>query len=243
MSDYLYCHLFNLLILRFQVQNQLNIHQFLYNSIQNHTLILTIPWICDYFAMQDYVSIRLPCNKHILHTLFEIYYHLRTIEIVDNTDDTISNILNYVKTMPCLSLLYLKICLGWLFERPHFPDELFFKWLTNKSNYCVLTEFDSSNSTAKHISIKSQQNFDGSTCLDLIRIIDERMLYKLCPYLTEIRQLVMNSELNLRSSKSYLTSRHITPVTTISFNGPVSTKQLEVNILFKIKYYSKTRSF
>lgn len=144
--------------------------------------------------MSDYITIRLPQNLPILETLFQIYYNLHQTEI-----------------SPASAFL-IRTCIGWLFDKSHFPEELYFKWLTDQS-------IKNSNLALKSTKISN---------LDKLAIIDERVLYKICPYLGELKQLLTNSELNYH--RSYASLRHITPVSTVSFNGAPSAKQLQLQL-------------
>lgn len=107
----------------------------------------------------------------------------------------------------------VKFSLGWLFELPHFPYSDFFSYLS-----CHKTANDLANllGTAKD--------------LDHIAIIDQNILYMFCPYLDEIKQLLLTDVSSNASS-----AKHITPVTTIQSVEDVTKKKLVVRV-FRQKY-------
>lgn len=180
------------------------------NSLKDKTLVLTIPWVCTYLSMLDYVTIRLPYFEKILNMLFYIHHSTRS-----ELDDDF--LLIYNKTL-------IRLSSGWLFELPHFPSELYFNWISKLSNK------DASNSlylNLNNLSIKKNatntSNIQGLS-LDELDIVDQTILYTFCPYLEGFRKLLLAN-----SSNTGNVVKHITPLSTVENSSDVSEKKLRVS--------------
>ena len=137
--------------------------------------------------MLDYTTLRLKYYQNIHKIIFQIYENLK----INNTDNK--------KT----TIIYLKSILGWLFDLPHFPQELFYE----KRNIDVV------------ISIGS---------IDFV--MDESILFELCPFLRDFSVLLTTSRVNEKESLSF---RHITPVS-LSLNNEdrIRNKEKELQVFF-----------
>ncbi|XP_023940721.2 codanin-1 [Bicyclus anynana] len=89
------------------------------------------------------------------------------------------------------TLIFLKSALGWLFDLPHFPRETFYE----KSDSAVINV--------------NMDNIDNKI-IDSYDLIDESILFELCPYLKDINVLV--STTRVIHDKDAGSFRHITPV-------------------------------
>lgn len=107
--------------------------------------------------------------------------------------------------------MLVRLCLGWLFELPNFPEGLYFNYCSNKLeiNEQIVHSKTSANS------------------LDDIRIVDHNVLYVCCPYLIEIKKVLISNSCN----KDSITVRHITPLTALQSPLKVTKKRLEVSKL------------
>lgn len=95
----------------FQVNPVLDILTYVQEAKQEQKLVYTIPWIVEYLAVMDAVTLRIPYYFNVLQELVRIYCNL-------SVSDKYTAVL-------------IKLCLGWLFELPNFPDGLFFSSISN----------------------------------------------------------------------------------------------------------------
>lgn len=101
------------------------------------------------------------------------------------------------------TIIYLKSILGWLFDLPHFPQEFFYE-------KCELS-----------VSVTSA-TFDSSD------LIDEFVLFELCPCLKDVNVLLSTSKVAQEKDGNF---RHITPVM-LSFNSEdrIMNKERELQV-------------
>ncbi|XP_041971286.1 codanin-1 [Aricia agestis] len=158
----------NNIALRNYSQPYINIKGMLLSAYENGRLCVTIPWIVHYLSMLDFTSLRIHYYKEILQILFHIYANKLKI--------------NNKRIM----IVYLKSILGWLFDLPHVPQELFYQKFIFNVN-------------------------ETSDVLDSSDFIDETMLLELCPCLKDLNVLLTTSKVggDQKDSGSF---RHITPV-------------------------------
>ncbi|CAF4887856.1 unnamed protein product [Pieris macdunnoughi] len=149
----------NNLALRNYSQPNIDLIGILTTTLENNKLCITLPWLIHYLSMLDYTTLRTTYYKNLLKTIFCIY---------ENT-----------KNLKKFTKIFLKSIMGWLFDLPHFPRELF--------SECT-SEF-------KSITIDEE-------------LIDESVLFELCPFLKDINVLLTNKV----TEKDMGTFRHITPV-------------------------------
>ena len=196
-------------------------------AVRQGKLSLTIPWIVEYLAMMDHASLRLPYYKTVLEMLYCIY-RASNYHGITNSDEFMS-----LKTA-----VLLKLVIGWLFELPIFPTELYYSWRSKYNDKslkmfceslqsinipeCSLTDAETSVISVKHCLF-----------LDKSDIVDDRILYSCCPFLRELNILLTPGNLSVNNATPY---RHVTPVTS-QLQIPAkkaNTKHLEVLILCSI---------
>jgi codanin-1 len=164
----------------------------------------------------DHASLRLPYYKRVLEILYCIYrtsnYHLGL--------------------MSEKAAALIRFTIGWLFELPIFPKELYYSWQSKYSDKDFKMIFMINNP----IDLLGYSLIDIETSiisvnhylfLDKLEMIDERILYNCCPFLREFNILLTSGNSIISNSTSY---RHITPVTS-QLQKPikkVNKKHLEV---------------
>lgn len=104
--------------------------------------------------------------------------------------------------------ILIKFTLGWLFELQHFPDGLYYNYCSNKS-----PDFDFMNNGMMH----------EQTYMDHLQLVNEEILYMCCPYLKELKKLLISN-----SSNDGVTVRHITPLTAVHSPTKLAKRRLEV---------------
>ncbi|RVE43143.1 hypothetical protein evm_012222 [Chilo suppressalis] len=158
----------NNIALRDNIQPSIDLKGILLSAYENSRLIITVPWIVHYLSMLDYASLRTKYYKELLKTLHHIYIH--RLKVSQS---------NYKKN----TVIFLKSVLGWLFDLPHYPQEII----------------------CDSVSVASEVNLD---CYD---VIDEVILFDLCPYLRDLNVLLSTCKVSCEQ-KDMGSFRHITPV-------------------------------
>ncbi|KAJ0182903.1 hypothetical protein K1T71_000879 [Dendrolimus kikuchii] len=151
-------------------------------SVQN----VIIPWLIHYLSMLDYTSLRVKYNQDLLKSLLDIYQNRLNIE-----------------TFKKNTCIYLKSILGWLFDLPHFPQELFYE---NRSSCIDCSEL----------------------CIDNLDLVDESTIFELCPCLRDVNVLLSTCKMS-QEQKEMATYRHITPVSlNVNPQDRIRTKEKEL---------------
>ncbi|XP_078262327.1 codanin-1 [Rhinoraja longicauda] len=143
------------IFLRNKTMPVLNIYELLRRSIKNQRTILTVPWVVEFLSMMDHVAPFLDCY----HKVFTLILHLHRCFVL--TSEKKENYLNK---------LLILAGLGWLFQIPVVPEEIFF-------NEEKIPEFGTN---------VSDQG------LDSVPLVDQQLLYLCCPYLCELRKLLVS---------------------------------------------------
>lgn len=158
------------------------------SSMHRRRTILTVPWIVEFLSMLDYTGPFLPFYRTALCLLLYIYKRM---------------VLGRGEELCYMNQLLLVAVLGWLFQIPVFPEDLFF-------------------STDLEEEIKEIENNTGAQGLDTLPLVDQQLLYTCCPYLGEFRKLLAAFVAG-STSKSGGLIRKITP-TSAEPRGPSITR-------------------
>ncbi|NXC79254.1 CDAN1 protein, partial [Cercotrichas coryphoeus] len=144
------------LVLRNQTPPVLDILKLLRQSIRDQRSILTIPWIVEYLSLVDHVAPFLDYYRKVFGLLLQVYRLM---------------VLSEDKEMSFLNKLLILAVLGWLFQVPSVPEELFFTTDDRQERFVMST-------------VTSAQ------ALDFVPLVDQQLLYTCCPYLGELRKLL-----------------------------------------------------
>ncbi|NXA76813.1 CDAN1 protein, partial [Thryothorus ludovicianus] len=144
------------LALRNQTLPVLDILKLLRQSIRDQRSILTIPWIVEYLSLVDHIAPFLDYYRKVFGLLLQVYRLM---------------VLSEDKEMSFLNKLLILAVLGWLFQVPSVPEELFFTADDRQERFLVDT-------------VTSAQ------ALDFVPLVDQQLLYTCCPYLGELRKLL-----------------------------------------------------
>ncbi|KAM5130028.1 codanin-1 isoform 2-T2 [Mantella aurantiaca] len=142
---------------RNQTLPMLDVLQLLKRSIQDHRTVLTVPWAVEYLSLMDSVAPYLEYYRKVFCRLLHLYRY--KLILIDE------------KEMGLLNKLLILAVLGWLFQVPAVPEEMFF------NNEAVQDEILAG-------TIVTAQ------ALDCVPLVDQQLLYSCCPYLGELRKLL-----------------------------------------------------
>ncbi|NXL96658.1 CDAN1 protein, partial [Tyrannus savana] len=144
------------LALRNQTLPILDILKLLRQSVRDQRSILTIPWVVEYLSLVDHIAPFLDYYRKVFGLLLQVYRLM---------------VLSEDKKMSFLNKLLILAVLGWLFQVPSVPEELFFTTDDRQERFMM----------------------DTVTCaqaLDSVPLVDQQLLYTCCPYLGELRKLL-----------------------------------------------------
>ncbi|NXA21661.1 CDAN1 protein, partial [Ibidorhyncha struthersii] len=142
--------------LRNQTLPVLDVLKLLRQSIRDQRSILTIPWIVEYLSLVDHIAPFLDYYRKVFYLLLQVYRLM---------------VLSEDKEISFLNKLLILAVLGWLFQVPSVPEELFFT--TDVRQEGLMLD-----------SVMSAQ------ALDCVPLVDQQLLYTCCPYLGELRKLL-----------------------------------------------------
>ncbi|KAF3845188.1 hypothetical protein F7725_008351 [Dissostichus mawsoni] len=160
--------------------------------------ILTVPWLVEFLSMLDFIGPRLLCYRTALGKLLLLYRKM---------------LLGRCGEMCYLNKLLMVSVLGWLFQIPVIPKDIFF---TNE-----FTEV-----------AKLEDGITNASGLDCIPLVDQQLLYTCCPFLGEFRKLLA-AFVSGSAAKSGGIIRKITPTSADPKDTPTanrSQQKLQVDL-------------
>ncbi|XP_047467930.1 codanin-1 [Mugil cephalus] len=168
------------------------------NSIRRRRTILTVPWLVEFLSMLDFIGPLLLCYRTVLGTLLILYRRM---------------VLSRCEEMCYLNKLLMVSVLGWLFQIPVIPEDIFFT-----SEFTDVAKMEDSSINA--------------TGLDCIPLVDQQLLYTCCPFLGEFRKLLA-AFVSGSTAKSGGIIRKITPTSAELKDTPTanrSQQKLQVDL-------------
>ncbi|NWI26585.1 CDAN1 protein, partial [Sula dactylatra] len=142
--------------LRNQTLPVLDVLKLLRRSIRDQRSVLTVPWVVEYLSLVDHTAPFLDYYRKVFCLLLQVYRLM---------------VLSEDKEMSFLNKLLILAVLGWLFQVPSVPEELFFTTDVKQEGLMMDT-------------VTSAQ------ALDSVPLVDQQLLYTCCPYLGELRKLL-----------------------------------------------------
>ncbi|CAN0246597.1 unnamed protein product [Lampetra fluviatilis] len=140
--------------LRLQSAQVLDVDSALGEARGARRLVLTLPWVIEFLGMTDRGAARMECYARVFRSMLHIYRSL----VLEPSE-------------ACgLNRMLLLLLLGWLFQVPSFPDEVFFAELPQR----VLED-------------------PSGGGLDTLPLVDQQLLFTCCPYIGELRRLLATS--------------------------------------------------
>ncbi|NXQ37994.1 CDAN1 protein, partial [Catharus fuscescens] len=183
------------LALRNQTLPVLDILKLLRQSIRDQRSILTIPWIVEYLSFVDHIAPFLDYYRKVFGLLLQVYRLM---------------VLSEDKEMSFLNKLLILAVLGWLFQVPSVPEELFFSTDDRQERFVMDT-------------VTSAQ------ALDFVPLVDQQLLYTCCPYLGELRKLLASFVAG-SGGKNGGFIRKITPTAAESLASKASVTQQKLQV-------------
>ncbi|NXC16816.1 CDAN1 protein, partial [Corythaeola cristata] len=183
--------------LRNQTLPALDVLKLLRQSIRDQRSILTIPWIVEYLSLVDHIAPFLDYYRKVFYLLLQVYRLM---------------VLSEDKEISFLNKLLILAVLGWLFQVPSVPEELFFTSDVKQEGSMMDT-------------VTSAQ------ALDSVPLVDQQLLYTCCPYLGELRKL-LSSFVAGSGAKNGGFVRKITPTAAESLapKSSVTQRKLQVEL-------------
>ncbi|XP_030670082.1 codanin-1 isoform X1 [Nomascus leucogenys] len=183
----------SILALRSQVPPVLDVRTLLQRGLQARRAVLTVPWLVEFLSFADHVVPLLEYYRGIFTLLLRLH---RSLVLSQES----------VGKMCFLNKLLLLAVLGWLFQIPTIPEDLFF--------------LEEGPSDAFEVDTVAPEHG-----LDNAPVVDQQLLYTCCPYIGELRKLLA-SWVSGSSGRSGGFMRKITPTTTTSLGAqPSQTSQ------------------
>lgn len=142
--------------LRNQTLPGLDVLGLLRRCIQSRRMILTVPWTVEFLSLVDHVAPFLDYYSRVFTLLLYLYRCM---------------VLSEEKEMGFLNKLLILAVLGWLFQVPTVPEEMFFTSEAKQDDFPVDI-------------VATAQG------LDYVPLVDQQLLYICCPYLSELRKLL-----------------------------------------------------
>ncbi|NXI57677.1 CDAN1 protein, partial [Chloroceryle aenea] len=182
-------------MLRNQTLPVLDVLKLLRRSIRDQRSILTIPWIVEYLSLVDHIAPFLDYYRKVFCLLLQVY---RLMVLSEDNE------------MSYLNKLLILAVLGWLFQVPSVPEELFFMTDVRQEGLMMDT-------------VTSAQ------ALDSVPLVDQQLLYTCCPYLGELRKLLA-SFVSGSGAKNGGFIRKITPTAAESLAPKASVTQRKLQV-------------
>ncbi|XP_025739391.1 codanin-1 isoform X4 [Callorhinus ursinus] len=190
----------SILALRSQVPPALDVRALLQQGLRARRAVLTVPWLVEFLSLADHIVPLLDYYRSI----FTVLLHLHRSLVLSKESEG---------EMCFLNKLLLLAVLGWLFQIPTVPEDLFF---LEEGQWDAL----------EVATVASEHGLDG------MPVVDQHLLYTCCPYIGELRKLLA-SWVSGSSGRSGGFVRKITPTTTTTGLGaqpPRTTQGLQAQL-------------
>lgn len=156
-------------------------------AIKRDKLLITLPWLVEYLAMLDSVTLQLDYYRRLLRT----FYHLYISELLPEVQRQ-----QHQRRWSPMTYFILRLCLGWLFEQPHVATSL-----------CTLEGLQM---RPGELMLTTNTRNDIKTISCLLHPVLEKILPVACPFLAEFRlSVAVQKQSNKLVSRTTGRLRHI----------------------------------
>eukprot|EP00794_Sanderia_malayensis_P012914 gene12914-14245_t len=196
---------------KLQIVQPFHPRSLLSEALANGQLTLTIPWLVMYLSMMDATSLKLKINACAFRQLFGIYRHAEF------------RLVNQLRQQGIKSLnkFFILVHLGWLFEQPNIASEVSLYSMATPDNGKQRTDPPGIKGSGEcdvfspfALKIEGGRSVEVLT-LDDYEVVNKSMLYRFCPYLSELKLA-----LACAGAKSY---RKIKPTTQLEKSAEFAT--------------------
>jgi codanin-1 len=171
-------------------------------ALDSRKLLVTIPWLVEYLAMLDFITIRLDYYRELFRMLYTIYLR---VNVVDGH--------NGLCVMP-QSKFIIRACLGWLFEHPAIPED-YYTFNMRTAIGAFVDDENEDEDTRMNCCVGNDAELNSHL---------ESLIHSACPFLADFRVAMMPQRITKAVSRTGR-YRHIT--TKIQDKSPiVETKQV-----------------
>ncbi|KAJ8401134.1 hypothetical protein AAFF_G00387160 [Aldrovandia affinis] len=174
--------------LRSKTSPVLDVCAVLRSCVRRRRTVLTVPWVVEFLSMLDFTGPFLLCYRTALCMLLHLYRQM---------------MLGREGEVCYLNQVLILAVLGWLFQIPMFPEDLFF-------------------SSDLEEEMEMVEKPTASQGLDCLPLVDQQLLYTCCPFLNEFRKLLAAFVAGSTAKNGGLI-RKITP-TSAEPRGPPTTR-------------------
>ncbi|KAM5235369.1 codanin-1 isoform 2-T2 [Ctenodactylus gundi] len=189
----------SVLALRSQIPPVLDVRALLQQGLRAHRAVLTVPWLVEFLSLADHIVPLLDYYRSVFTLLLRLH---RSLVLSQESSGKVC----------FLNKLLLLAVLGWLFQIPTVPEDLFFLDESQVDTF----EIDTA----------------ASECgLDSVPVVDQQLLYTCCPYIGELRKLLA-AWVSGSSGRSGGFVRKITPTSTagLGARAPQSSPGLQAQL-------------
>lgn len=183
-------------------------------SYRQQRMVVTLPWVIEFCSMLDPVSVQLPFYQRVFALLVETYRtYLRTFRLREqqqvllskpkgkrgiildsetlsehsDAEDVLTASLRKTPTVDSHTAFFLCIHIGWFFESPIFPRDLF---------VVQGSLINSSEGLGNKPVMRSKFALDETPCL-----LNQSLLYTCCPYLSELKVILSQFHSGFKAPK------------------------------------------
>lgn len=167
---------------------QFDVATVLETAIKRDKLLITLPWLVEYLAMLDAVTLQLDYYRKLLRTFYRIY----VAELPSPRSPLRSPMTTFI----------LRLCLGWLFEQPHVTASL-----------CALN-LQGMRRDGEVFSSSEEERVDDKMIATLLHPVLEKILPVACPFLADFRLTIVPPRKQADKLVSRTTGRYRHIVTT-----------------------------
>lgn len=168
-------------------------------ALRRDTLLITLPWMVEYLAMLDPVTLQLDYYRKLLKTFYRVYVAL-----------------SYQDNRSPMACFILRLCLGWLFDQSHVMASL-----CTLNLLAIRSEFEDRKANKFSIGDDGLQS-------ELLHPMLERILPVACPFLADFRlRIVQRKQNNRLVSRSTGRYRHIVTTQLPFVNQMEGTKTIQ----------------